>query len=492
MTPGLVISIVGGYFLVLIIISYFTSKNADTNVFFTANRQSPWFLVAFGMIGASLSGVTFISIPGEVANTQFAYFQIVLGYIIGYMVIIYVLLPLYYKMHLVTIYTFLKRRFGFWSYKTGAVFFLISRLIGASFRLFLVAIVLQLFLFDAWGIPFEITVILTILLIWIYTFKGGIKTIVWTDTLQTLFMLAAVCITIYIIGRDLNLSFSELTQTVVDSDYSQIFVWEWRPETSFYKQFLAGIFITICMTGLDQDMMQKNLTCRNLKDAQKNMFWFSITLVFVNLLFLSLGALLYIYAEANGIAIPTRTDQLYPMLARDFFSIVAGFAFLLGIIAAAYSSADSALTAMTTSFCVDILDFDHKPEPVKKKIRMMVHISMSFVMLIIIIVFQLIQDDSVITTLFRAAGYTYGPLLGLFAFGLSTKLQLRDLWVVPICILAPVFSYIFNVYSEQLLFGYRAGFEILLINGGLTYLGLMMIAKWKEPRFSGNLYAAQK
>jgi SSS family transporter len=488
MTPGLVISVIGGYFFILIVISYFTSKNADTRVFFTANKQSPWFLVAFGMIGASLSGVTFISIPGEVVRTQFAYFQIVLGYILGYMVIIYVLLPLYYKMNLVTIYTFLKRRFGFWSYKTGAVFFLISRLIGASFRLFLVALVLQLFLFDAWGVPFEITVILTILLIWIYTFKGGIRTIVWTDTLQTLFMLAAVVITIYIIGQDLGLTFSGLTQSVIQSDYSQIFVWEWRPETSFYKQFLAGIFITISMTGLDQDMMQKNLTCRNLKDAQKNMLWFSIILVFVNLLFLSLGALLFIYAEANGIAVPARTDQLYPMLARDYFTLFAGFAFLLGIIAAAYSSADSALTAMTTSFCVDILEFDHKPEREKKKIRMMVHISMSFIMLIIIIIFQLIQDESVITTLFRAAGYTYGPLLGLFAFGLTTKLQLRDLWVVPICILAPALSYIFNLYSEQILFGYRAGFEILLINGGLTYLGLLIISKWKEPRFRENLY----
>jgi SSS family transporter len=488
MAPGLVISIIGSYFLLLIIISYFTSKNADTKIFFTANKQSPWFLVAFGMIGASLSGVTFISIPGEVANTQFSYFQIVLGYVVGYMVIIFVLLPLYYKMNLVTIYTFLKHRFGFWSYKTGAVFFLISRLIGASFRLFLVAIVLQLFLFDAWGIPFELTVLITILLIWIYTFKGGIKTIVWTDTLQTLFMLSAVIITIAIIGESMNLSLEELTTTVINSDYSKIFVWEWRPETSFYKQFLAGIFITISMTGLDQDMMQKNLTCRNLKDAQKNMFWFSITLVFVNLLFLSLGALLYIYAEANGIAIPTRTDQLYPLLARNYFSIVAGFAFLLGIIAAAYSSADSALTAMTTSFCVDILDFDDKPEAVKKKIRMMVHIAMSFIMLIIIIIFQLINDDSVINTLFKAAGYTYGPLLGLFAFGLSNRLQVRDLWVVPVCILAPALSYIFNLYSEQLLFGYRAGFEILLINGGLTYLGLLLISKWKQARFSEKLY----
>ncbi len=488
MTPGLVISVIGGYFLLLILISYFTSRNADTQSFFNANKQSPWYLVAFGMIGASLSGVTFISIPGEVGNTQFAYFQLVLGYLLGYIVIIYVLLPLYYKMNLITIYTYLNKRFGFWSYKTGASFFLLSRLIGASFRLFLVAVVLQVFLFDAWGTPFEITVLVTIALIWIYTFKGGIKTIVWTDTLQTLFMLSAVVITIFHIGKNLDLSLNGLVDVVADSSYSTIFVWDWKLEMNFFKQFFAGMFITISMTGLDQDMMQKNLTCRSLKDAQKNMLWFSIVLIGVNLLFLSLGALMYIYANTNGIPIPADTDELYPMLARNHFSLATGFVFLLGIIAAAYSSADSALTALTTSFCVDILGFEKKPEAEKKRTRIMVHIAMSIAMLGVILVFRAINDESVISSLFTIAGYTYGPLLGLFAFGLSNRLQLRDVWVVPVCLLAPVLSYIFSLNSEEWFSGYKVGFEILLINGGLTYLGLLLISRWDEPRFSEKLY----
>lgn len=488
MTPGLVISIIAGYFLILIVISYFTSRHADTTAFFTANKRSPWFLVAFGMIGASLSGVTFISIPGEVIDKQFAYFQVVLGYVVGYMVIILILLPLYYKMNLVTIYTYLERRFGFWSYKTGASFFLLSRIIGSSFRLFLVALVLQIAIFDSWGVPFWATVLITILLIWVYTFKGGIKTIVYTDTLQTIFLLTAVVATIYTIAKSLDIPFSSLPSLIGDSDYSKIFVWEWRTETNFFKQFFAGMFITISMTGLDQDMMQKNLTCRNLKDAQKNMFWFSIILVFANLLFLSLGALLYMYAGSEGIALPDSTDKLYPMLAMNHFNIFLGIIFILGIIAAAYSSADSALTALTTSFCVDILHFDKKSEPAKKKTRMIVHIGMSVVMLIVILLFKAINNDAVITSLFTAAGYTYGPLLGLFAFGLTTKLRIRDKWAVAVSIASPVLSYVFSMYSEELLNGYRVGFEILLINGGLTYIGLLVISRWKGQRFRENLY----
>src|SRR5690606_12301911 len=337
MSPWLVITIIGVYFLVLIVISFATSRGATSETFFTGNRQSPWYLVAFGMIGASLSGVTFISIPGEVGTSQFAYFQVVLGYVIGYAVIAKVLLPLYYRMNLVSIYEYLEDRFGFWSYKTGAFFFLLSRVIGSSFRLFLVAAVLHVAIFDAVGIPFWITVVVTITLIWVYTFRGGIKTIVWTDTLQTFFLLLSVGMTIYYISKDLYLNVAGLTELVSNSEYSQIFVWDWQSPYNFFKQFTAGAFIAIVMTGLDQDMMQKNLTCRNLGEAQKNVFWFTILLVIVNFFFLTLGALLYLHSEANAIAMPSRTDELFPMLAVQHFPTILGVLFMLGIVAAAYS-----------------------------------------------------------------------------------------------------------------------------------------------------------
>ena len=480
MSPAIVIIIIIAYFGLLILISHFTSRNADSNVFFTANRQSPWFLVAFGMIGASLSGVTFISVPGEVGNSSFAYFQVVLGYLVGYLVIGTVLLPLYYKLNLVSIYTYLQQRFGFWSYKTGAIFFIISRTVGSAFRLFLVATVLQIAVFDAWHVPFELTVIITIILIWIYTFRGGINTIVWTDSLQTFFMLSAVGVSIYLIGSELNLGAADLIATVKESGYSKVFHWGWRTENNFYKQFLSGAFIAIVMTGLDQDMMQKNLTCRSLKDAQKNVFWFSIILVIANLMFLSLGALLFIYAQAEGITVPERTDELYPLLAIEHFSLAAGLFFILGIIAAAYSSADSALTALTTSFCVDILNFDNKNEKVKKRIRIRVHLMFSFLLLLVIIVFKIINNESVITSVFTAAGYTYGPILGLFAFGLFTKLAIKDRFVLVVAVLAPVFSFILDLNSAKWFYGYKIGFEILVINGLITFLGLLIISKGKN------------
>lgn len=472
MSPGIVLSILLTYFVFLLIISWITSRKSDNTTFFTANRQSPWYLVAFGMIGASLSGVTFISIPGEVGNSFFSYFQVVLGYIVGYLVIGTVLLPLYYRMNLVTIYTYLEERFGFWSYKTGAFFFLLSRVIGSAFRLFLVANVLQLAIFNQWKVPFAVTVFLTILLIWLYTFRGGIKTIVWTDSLQTLFMLLAVGISIYLIGKELGMGGMELIEKVQESKLSQVFVWEWQPGNNFFKQFTSGAFIAIVMTGLDQDMMQKNLTCRNLKDAQKNMFWFTITLVFVNLLFLTLGALLYIYADAMSIPLPDRSDNLYPILALNHFSIFAGILFVLGITAAAYSSADSALTAMTTSFCVDFLNLSKNESVEAKKTRMSVHIGFSLLLYLVILIFKIINDESVISAVFKAAGYTYGPLLGLFSFGLFTKKSIRDSWVPYICVVSPILTYVINSYSETLLWGYKFGFEILLLNGALTFLGL--------------------
>ncbi len=475
MSSSLVLAVISGYFLLLIVISYFTSKNADTTTFFTANKQSPWYLVAFGMIGASLSGVTFISVPGWVADSQFSYMQIVWGYLVGYFVIATVLLPLYYRMNLTSIYTYLESRFGFWSYKTGAAFFLLSRTIGASFRLFLVAGVLQIAMFQDWGVPFEATVFVTILLIYIYTFKGGIKTIVWTDTLQTFFMLFSVGLSIVLIAKSLNLTGAGIVDTIKQSDYSQVFYWDLDSQgKNFFFQFFSGAFIAIVMTGLDQDMMQKNLTCRTLKDSQKNMFWFSIILVVVNLMFLSLGALLYIYAQHQGIALPERSDDLYPLLALKHFDLFAGVVFLLGITAAAYSSADSALTALTTSFCVDFLQFEHRAEDGKKKIRMIVHVVFSIIIFLVILIFKAINNDAVISAVFTVAGYTYGPLLGLYSFGLFTKRRIKDNLVLVVCVLAPILSYLIDLVSIEN--GVNFGFFILIINGALTFLGLWLIS----------------
>lgn len=475
MSPVLVFSVIAGYFILLMTIAHFTSKNSDAESFFTANRQSPWYLVAFGMIGASLSGVTFISVPGEVGNSHWAYFQMVLGYLLGYFVIATVLLPLYYKMNLVSIYQYLDSRFGTSAYKTGAFFFLVSRVIGASFRLFLVATVLQIAFFDAFNIPFSVSVFVTIALIWFYTFKGGIKTIVWTDTLQTLFMLLAVGISISIIGSHLNVSFSGLMQVIQSSDLSDTFIWDWQAPRNFFKQFFAGAFIAIVMTGLDQDMMQKNLTCRSLGDAQKNVFWFSIVLIFANLLFLSLGVLLYHFVAVNQIDLTHTTDALFPYLAMNHFGILGGVVFLLGVTAAAYSSADSALTALTTSFYIDFLN--KNPSESDNKNRMLVHFGFSILIFVVILIFQAINDDSVINSVFRVAGYTYGPLLGLYAFGLFTKQQVKDEWIPVICVMAPVLTYFINEYSVVLLGGYKFGFELLLVNGLLTFIGLVTLIR---------------
>jgi len=478
MTPIIVFSVIASYFAVLILVSFLTGRKSDSSSFFTGNKKSPWFLVAFGMIGASLSGVTFISVPGEVGTSEFKYFQMVLGYLVGYFVIANVLLPLYYKMNLVSIYTYLEKRFGVLSYKTGAFFFLISRVIGAAFRLFLVAGVLQIGFFNAFEIPFSVTVLTTLGLIWLYTFKAGIKTIVWTDTLQTFFMLSSAVISIFLIAGELNLSWSETIDTVVKSPMSQIFEWDINIGNNFYKQFLAGAFLAIVMTGLDQDMMQKNLTCRNLKDAKKNMLWFSVTLVPVNLLFLSLGVLLYVYAAHHGIEIPERTDKLYPQLALNNFSIFAGVVFLLGITAAAFSSADSALTALTTSFSVDFLGI--KPDDATKKTKVkknIIHAGFSFIVFLTIMLFYSFNSDSVVTAVFKAAAYTYGPLLGLFAFGIFSKRKTLDRAVPFIAVLSPILCYFLNVYSYLIFDEYKFGLELLIINGGLTFLGLLIFSE---------------
>ncbi|MCC5929720.1 MAG: sodium:solute symporter [Cyclobacteriaceae bacterium] len=481
MSPYLVLTLLSGYFIVLLLISRFTSKGSNTNTFFTANRQSPWYLVAFGMIGASLSGVTFISVPGEVGASQFTYYQVVIGYLLGYFVVAKVLLPLYYRMQLVSIYGYLESRFGFWSYKTGAFFFLLSRTIGTAFRVFLVASVLHFGLLQNWGLPFGLTVFITIFLIWIYTFRGGIKTIVYTDTLQTLFMLLAVAISILIIQKELDISLMSLPAAISESGYGRIFEWDWRSGQNFFKQFFSGAFIVIVMTGLDQDMMQKNLTCRSLPEAQKNMLWFSLSLLLINLMFLALGALLFMYAGHHDIAVPSRTDDLYPMLAIDHFSTLAGVFFILGIIAAAYSSADSALTALTTSFCVDFLQFERKEEALRKRTRIVVHIGFSFLVLVVIMIFKALNDESVINSLFKIAGYTYGPLLGLFSYGLFTKKPLRDKWVPLVCTISIIMSYLLNLNSEQWLNGYKFGFELLIVNGFFTFTGLWLLSLGVRP-----------
>jgi len=489
-SPGIVLLIIAVYFLFLMFISWRTSRKSNSADFFIGSRKSPWYVVAFGMLGATLSGVTFISVPGWVEEQQFSYMQMVIGYFFGYVVIAYVLMPMYYKLKLTSIYTYLEERFGVGSYKTGAAFFLLSRTVQAAFRLFLVAIVLQQFLMEPLGMPFWATILVTIGLIWIYTFQGGIKTIVWTDTLQTASMLIAVGATMIYIAAQLDLSFSGMITAVQESEYSRIWYFDggWSDPKNFFKQFLAGMFIAIVMTGLDQDMMQKNLSCKNLKDAQKNMMTFSTILIFANLLFLTMGVLLFLYAAQNGVEMPTRdvggearvaTDLLYPTIALEHLSPAIGVVFLIGLIAAAYSSADSALTALTTSFCIDFLNFEKsaKSEPEKRNTRLVVHLGFSLLLFIIIMVFWYINDQAVISAIFQIAGYTYGPILGLYAFGFFVRRQVKDRLVAYVCLLSPILTYVINANSKALLWGYEFGFELLLLNGLITFAGLWLISR---------------
>ena len=484
--PAFLLVLILGYFTLLMVIAHFTGKQADNQTFFTANRSSPWYLVAFGMVGASLSGVTFISVPGWVGDSGFSYFQVVLGYWAGYFVVSFVLLPIYYRQNLTSIYEYLKDRFGYNSHKVGAVSFFISRVLGASFRLFLVAIVLQQFIFDAWGIPFEITVVLSIVLIWIYTQKGGIKTIVWTDTLQTLLMLTAVGLTLYHLGNALNLNLSEILIENRFQNYTQTWVTgDLMVRNHFFKSFIGGVFITICMTGLDQDMMQKNLTCRNLKAAQINMVVFSLVLIVVTFLFLLLGAMIFLYAEQNQIMIPLmegspKTDLLFPEVAiNGGLGLGVGIIFILGLIAAAYSSADSALTSLTTSFCIDFLKLDQYSVDQQKKIRKQTHLGMSFVLVVVVILFRYVLDRNVIDGLLTVASYTYGPLLGLFAFGIFTPFQIHDRKVWVIVLLSILLIVMVGNLSAETLGGYQIGYELLPLNGLLTFLGLLLIRQKK-------------
>ncbi|MCF2493566.1 sodium:solute symporter [Dyadobacter chenhuakuii] len=487
MNPYISLAILVAYFGMLITVSIYTSRGADTNTFFTANRQSPWYLVAFGMIGTSLSGVTFVSVPGAVVNIQFSYFQVVIGYILGYLVIGTVLMPLYYRLNLISIYSYLEQRFGFWSYKTGSGFFLLSRTVGSAVRLYVAAQVLQLALFKPLGIPFEVAVAITIFLIWIYTFKGGVKTIIVTDTLQTFFLITAVILTIMLVSSELNLDgFGDIWNRVQTSGYSKIFYWDTNDPKNFFKQFFAGVFIAIVMTGLDQDLMQKNLTCKNIGEAQKNMFWFTIVLVIVNFLFLSLGALLYVYAEAQGIPAPAKSDDFYPMLALNHLGLVVGITFLLGITAATYASSDSALTALTTAFCIDFMNIEKRPEEQRSTIKFWVHVGFSVVFYLVILIFNKLNSKEVITAVFDLAGYTYGPLLGLFSFGAFLKRPVKDKWVPLVCILAPIITYIINDHSAEWFNGYKFGFERLIINGLITFIGLWLLHDPKAKRYTPN------
>jgi Na+/proline symporter len=480
MSPLFILFCIAGYFGFLLLIAWVTSRQANNLSYFLGNKQSPWYAVAFGLIGDSLSGVTFISVPGWVGSTQFSYLQIVFGYVLGYFVIARVLLPLYYRLNLVSIYSYLRGRFGPRAQKTGSFFFLLSRLIGAAFRLYLAASVMQIFVSDQWGIPFWLTNTIIIGLILAYTYKGGIKTLVWTDTFQSSLLLLGLVLSIVAITRQLDLSPMQLVSTVANSQYAQIFFWDWQDRQFFLKQFLSGAFIAIVMTGLDQNMMQKNLSCRSLPEAQRNIYWFSGIIVVVNLLFVSLGALLYIYAQSKGISTPANTDQLFPMLAREHLGAFAALVFILGLTAATFSSADSVLTTLTTSFWVDMLEVDETgrwSEQAKTALRHRVHLIFALLLLAVILIFRALNNEAVIKAIFTIAGYTYGPLLGLFAFGLFMRQRVNDRLVPLVCLVAPIASFVIDRNSVQWLGGYKFGFELLIVNGLITFLGLWAIGE---------------
>jgi solute:Na+ symporter, SSS family len=479
-TPVVILITFLAYTILLFFITWLTARRATNNAYFIGNKSSPWFVVAYGMIGASMSGVTFMSVPGWVGVTQFSYLMVVFGYVIGYFVIATVLMPLYYRLNLTSIYSFLEKRFGFWSYKSGAFYFILSRVIGASFRMFLVVNVLHVFVFDSWHFPFGLTVTIFIILILLYTLKGGIKTIIWTDTVQTTFMLLALILSIYFIIQKLDTSFFSVSSEIFGSKFSQVVFLDWADKRFFLKQFLSGIFIAIVMTGLDQEMMQKNLSCKSLKDAQKNMFTFTGIMVFVNFLFLFLGAILFIYAAKTGFTVPANSDELFPMVAIRNLGPVAGLVFVIGLISAAYPSADGALTSLTTSFSIDFLGInrkEHLTEERKTRIRYLVHISLAVVLLFVIILFRAINDRAVIDKLFTIAGYTYGPLLGLYAFGLFTRFQIRDKWVPLLVVVSPLICFFLSTYSEVLFNGYKFSFELLIVNGLITFTGLFCLRK---------------
>ena len=464
-----------GYFLLLLLVSHLTARDSSNDSFFRAGRRSPWFLVAFGMIGTSVSGVSFVSVPGYVGVTQMTYLQMCIGFFFGYLVIAFLLLPMYYRRGLTSIYSYLEQRFGLASQKSGSVLFLLSKMTGACARFYLVCLILQQFVFERFGVPFIVTVLIILLLVWLYTRRAGIRTLVYTDSLQTLCMLTALVVVIVLVMGKMNLDWGALCQTVSESEYSRIFVWDdWMSKQSFWKQFLSGVFVAIVMTGLDQDMMQKNLTCKNLREAQKDMCTYGVCFIPVNFLFLVLGVLLYTFAAGQGIDVPAKTDQLFPMLVQEgWFGYGVTVLFVLGIAAAAFSSVDSALTALTTSFCIDILDIEKKQldEVRATRIRRRVHIAVVFVFVIFTLIFKALNSTSVIDAIYIMASYTYGPLLGLFAFGLFTRKMPRDRFIPVVCVLSPVICYTLSVIVPQYT-GYQFGYELLMLNGLLTFAAL--------------------
>lgn len=464
-----------GYFLLLLLVSHLTARDSSNDSFFRAGRRSPWFLVAFGMIGTSVSGVSFVSVPGYVGVTQMTYLQMCIGFFFGYLVIAFLLLPIYYRRGLTSIYSYLEQRFGLASQKSGSVLFLLSKMTGACARFYLVCLILQQFVFERFGVPFIVTVLIILVLVWLYTRRAGIRTLVYTDSLQTLCMLTALVVVIVLVMGKMNLDWGALCQTVSESEYSRIFVWDdWMSKQSFWKQFLSGVFVAIVMTGLDQDMMQKNLTCKNLREAQKDMCTYGVCFIPVNFLFLVLGVLLYTFAAGQGIDVPAKTDQLFPMLVQEgWFGYGVTVLFVLGIAAAAFSSVDSALTALTTSFCIDILDIEKKQldEVRATRIRRRVHIAVVFVFVIFTLIFKALNSTSVIDAIYIMASYTYGPLLGLFAFGLFTRKMPRDRFIPVVCVLSPVICYALSVIVPQYT-GYQFGYELLMLNGLLTFAAL--------------------
>jgi len=463
------------YFSVLLLISFIVSrKNTDNNAFFLGNKKSPWWVVAIGMVGSSISGVSFVSVPGMVRGIDFTYMQTVFGFFFGYLIIANVLLPLYYKLNLTSIYTYLEQRFGKRTYKTGASFFLISKTIGASARLYIVALLLQNMVFNQWNIPFEITVFVTIFLIWLYTFQSGIKTIVWTDSLQAVILITALILLVVQVSKQLNFSVEELSNTLIHSEKTRIFVFDdWYSKQNFFKQFFSGIFIAIVMTGLDQDMMQKNLSCKNLQEAKKNMYWYGISFVPINLLFLILGAMLLMLATQNGIPLPALADNILPMFASNYLGQTVLVLFVVGIIAAAFSSADSALAALTTSFSVDILGVQHQEDAKAIRTRRIIHICISILLVFIILIFRVINNKSIIDAIYIIASYTYGPLLGMYIFGLFTKLKANDKAVPYIAISSPIICAIIN-YLGANYWGFSFGYELLILNGLLTFGGIWL------------------
>lgn len=473
MTGSITIAIIVVYFSVLILISTIIGRrSANNEAFFLGNRNSPWWVVAIGMVGSSISGVSFISVPGMVRSIDFTYMQTVFGFFFGYVVIANVLLPLYYRLQLTSIYSYLDQRFGRSAYKTGASFFLLSKTIGSAARLYVVAMILQTIVFDQWKIPFALTVCLTVFLIWLYTFRSGIKTIVWTDTLQTIIMIAALTLIVVKVAHQLDFSFTGLVSTLTCSEKTRIFVFDdWHTKQNFFKQFFSGIFIAIVMTGLDQDMMQKNLTCRSLKDAQKNMYWYGISFVPVNLLFLSLGAMLLMLATRNNIVLPVKSDEILVLFATSYLGTPVLILFIIGIIAAAFSSADSALAALTTSFSVDILDVQHHDKDLAKRRRQLIHICISIVFALIILAFKTLNNRSVIDSIFIIVSYTYGPLLGMFAFGLFTKLKTNDKLIPYVAVASPLICALLDFVCKRYL-DYSFGYELLMLNGFITFCGL--------------------